>query len=117
MLYYKGAKPLMREFLRRTRSLDIRCVKEDFVARVEYWSQSSVSVIIPFHVILCLADRGFYFFDRCSHPLREFVDCLQTRRVLSGFKAHVRKLSGVEQEWRLLGSGVDMVVVLELCHR
>jgi len=30
-----------------------------------------------------------------------------------GFKAHARKLSGVEQKWRLLDSGVDMIVVLE----
>jgi len=107
----------MREFLQRTRSPDIRCVKEDFVTRVEYWSRSSASVVIPFHVVLCLVDRRFHFFDRCSHPLREFVDCLQTGRVLSGFKAHAKKLSSVEQERRLLGSRVDMVVVLELCHR
>jgi len=33
-----------------------------------------------------------------------------------GFKAYARDTSGVEQEWRLLGSGVDMVVVLELRH-
>jgi len=30
--------------------------------------------------------------------------------------AHVRKPSGVEQEWRLLSSGVDVIVVLELHH-
>ena len=107
----------MREFLRRMRSPDIRCVEEDFVARVEYQSQSSALVVIPFHVVLCLADRRFCFFDRRSHLLHEFVDCLQTGRILSGFEAHVRKSSGVEQEWRLLGSGVDMVVVLELHHR
>jgi len=74
-------------------------------------------VVIPFHVVLCLADHGLHFFIRRSHPLRELVDCLQTRRVLSGFEAHVRKSSGVEQERRLLGSRVDVVVVLELRHR
>jgi len=29
----------------------------------------------------------------------------------------VRKSSSVEQERRLLGGGVDIVVVLELCHK
>jgi len=33
-----------------------------------------------------------------------------------GFKSHARKSSSVEQEWRLLGGRVDMVVVLELHH-
>ena len=33
-----------------------------------------------------------------------------------GFEAHTRDTSGVEQEQRLLGSGVDVIVVLELCH-
>jgi len=107
----------MREFLGGMHSSDIRCIEEYFVARVEYWSRSSASVVIPFHVVLCLADRGFCFFDHRSHPFHEFVDCLQTGRVLSGFEAHARKSSGVEQERRLLGSGVDMVVVLELRHR
>ena len=32
------------------------------------------------------------------------------------FKAHIRKLCGVEQEWRLLSSRVDMIIVLELYH-
>jgi len=50
------------------------------------------------------------------YPLRELVNCLKTRGVLLGFEAHARKLSSVEQEWRLLDSGVDMIVVLELCH-
>jgi len=36
--------------------------------------------------------------------------------ILSGFKAHARDTSGVKQERRLLGSGVDVVVVLELRH-
>jgi len=76
-----------------------------------------VSVVIPFHVVLCLADHGLRFFNRRPHPLCEFVDCLQTGRVLSGFEAHARKSSGIEEERRLLGSGVDMVVVLELRHK
>jgi len=43
---------------------------------------------------------------------------LNTRAgVLLGFEAYARNTSGVEQERRLLGSGVDMIVVLELCHR
>jgi len=117
VLHYKGAKPLMREFLQRTHSPDIQCVEEDFVARVEYWSQSFALVIIPFYVVLCLVDRELRFFVCCSYPLHKLVDCFQTRRVLSGFKAYARKLSGIEQERRLLGSEVDVVVVLELRHR
>ena len=61
-------------------------------------------------------DCRFCFFDCCSHPLCEFVNCLQTERVLLGFKAHVRKPFGVEQEQRLLSSGVDVIVMLELCQ-
>ena len=30
--HYKGAEPLMREFLRRACGSDIQCVEEDFVA-------------------------------------------------------------------------------------
>ena len=73
-------------------------------------------VVASFHVILYLADCGFCFFDCRSHPLHEFVDYLQTGGVLSGFKAHARKLSSVKQEWRLLGDEVDVIVMLELCQ-
>jgi len=107
----------MREFLRRMRSPDIQCIEEDFVARIEYQSRSFALVVIPFHVVLCLANHRLRFFVRRSHPLHELIDCLQTGRVLLGFEAHARKSSSVEQEQRLLGSGVDVVVVLELHHR
>ena len=30
-----------------------------------------------------------------------------------GFEAHMRKLPGVEQKWKLLSSRVDIIVVLE----
>jgi len=73
-------------------------------------------VVVSFRVVLCLADHGFCLFNCRSHPLREFVDRLQTGGVLSGFEAHARKPSGVEQEWRLLSSGVDVIVMLELCQ-
>jgi len=86
----------------------------DFIARVEHWSWSSSVVIIPFHIVLSLADRGFCLFDCCSHSLHEFIDRLQTGGVLLGFKAHARKFSSVEQEWRVLSDGVDVIVMLEL---
>jgi len=66
----------MREFLQRMCSPDVRCVEEDFVAGFEHWSQSSSSVVVFFHVILCFADRGLRFFDCRPHPLCELVDCL-----------------------------------------
>jgi len=106
----------MQEFLQRACSLDIQCVEEDFVARVEHQSWSSVSVVIFLHVVLCFVDCGFGFIDCCPHPFRELVDCLWTRRVLPGFEAYARKSSGIELEWRLLGGRVDVIVVLELCH-
>ena len=71
-------------------------------------------VVVLFHVVLCLADRGLCFFNRCSHSLCEFVDRLQTEGVLSGFEAHAGDPSSVEQERRVLSSGVDVIVVLEL---
>ena len=106
----------MREFLRRAHSPDVRCVEEDLVARVEHRRQSSSAVVVLFHVVLCLADRRLRFFDRCSHSLHEFVDRLQTGGVSSGFEAHAGEPSGVEQERRVLSSGVDVIVVLELCQ-
>ena len=74
--YYEGAESLMREFLRRARSPDVRCVEEDFVARFEHWSRSSLLVVIPLHVILCFADCGFGFVDCHPHPLCELIDRL-----------------------------------------
>jgi len=74
--YYEGAESSMREFLRRACSLDVRCVKEDFVARFEHRSRSSSSVIIPLHVVLCFADHGLGFVNCRPHPLCEFVDRL-----------------------------------------
>ena len=73
-------------------------------------------VVVPFHVVLCLADHGLCFFDCCSHSLCEFVDCLQTGGVSSEFEAHAGDPSGVEQERRVLSSRVDVIVVLELCQ-
>jgi len=72
--YYEGAKSSMRKFLRRACSPDVRCIEEDFVARFEHRSRSSLSVIIPLHVILCFADCGFGFINCRPHPLRELVD-------------------------------------------
>jgi len=66
----------MREFLQRARSLDVRCVAEDFVAGFEHQSQSFSSVVVFFHVILCFADRRLRFFNCRLHPLCELVDCL-----------------------------------------
>jgi len=106
----------MREFLQRVRGSDIQCVEEDFVAWVKHWSWSSASVAVSLHVFLRFADRGLCFFDCHSHPFRKLVDCLYIGVILSEFKAHARDTSGVEQERRLLGNGVDVVVVLELRH-
>ena len=103
----------MREFLRRAHGSDIQCIEEDWV---EHWSWSSASVVVPLHVFLHFADRGLCFFDHHSHPFCKLIDHLYIGVILSGFKAHVRDMSGVKQEWRLLSSGVDIVVVLELCH-
>ena len=63
----------MREFLRRARGLDIRCVEEDFVVWVEHQSWSSALVVVPLHVFLRFADRGLRFFDRHSHPFHKLV--------------------------------------------
>jgi len=74
--YYEGAESSMREFLQRARSPDVRCIEEDFVARFEHQSRSSLSVVIPLHIVLCFADRGFGFVDCRPYPLRELVDRL-----------------------------------------
>jgi len=66
----------MREFLQRVHSLDIQCIKEDFVTSVEHQSQSSSLVIVSFHVIPCLADHRLRFFNCCPHSFCEFVDYL-----------------------------------------
>ena len=70
------AKPLMQEFLQRACGLDIQFIKEDFVTRVEHWSQSSASVVISLYVILCFADRGFGFVDCHSYPFHELINYL-----------------------------------------
>jgi len=38
LFYYEGAESSMREFLRRARSPDVRCIEEDFVARFKHQS-------------------------------------------------------------------------------
>ena len=65
----------MQEFLLRVCGPDIRCVKEDFAARFEHQSQSSLSVVVSFHVILCFVDCRLCFFDCHPHPFCEFIDC------------------------------------------
>jgi len=40
------------------------------------WSWSSSTVVVSFHVVLCLADRRLCFFDCHSHPFCKLVDCL-----------------------------------------
>ena len=64
----------MQEFLRRARSPDVRCVQEDFVARFEYWSRSSLIVIVPLHVVLCFVDCGLRFFDCVKDGIPEEGD-------------------------------------------
>jgi len=85
--------------------------------RGRLYHQSSSLVIVSFYVVLCFADHRLCFLDCCLHPFHELINCLQTGGVLSGFKAHARKSFSVEQEQRLLSSGVDVIAMLKLYQR
>jgi len=104
----------MGEFLRRSGGVNVASVEVDFVTGAVDWGGGPSLVVVSGHVVFGFGHRGLRFFERALHPVGEVVYGFYLGWRLARFEAHAWVSACVEEERRLLGGGVDVVIVREL---
>src|SRR5215510_6545163 len=88
--HWKWTKSEVGELLGRSGGLNITSIQVDSISGVKNRCRSSLLVVVPSHLILCLYQCCLGFFQGYLHPLSELIDCFQPRRSLVWFKTHPR---------------------------